>query len=87
MVDLNIPDTAAERAAKRSLTTGEEIELIKARMRLIEGLITEIRRDLARSASPVAQLAPDGTVAIRDPNIIAQEQATGTRGYSPNPIE
>jgi hypothetical protein len=65
-------------------TTSTEIELLKARVRLIEQLITEIRRDLARSTSPVALAAPDGTVAIRDPNILAQEQATGMRGYAPH---
>ena len=36
----------------------------------------------ARSVAPVAQDAPDGTVAIRDPDIIAQQQRTEMRGYS-----
>jgi hypothetical protein len=66
------------------VTIGTEIELLKARVRLLEQLITEIRRDLARTSSPVALTAPDGTVAIRDPDILAQEQATGMRGYAPH---
>ena len=65
-------------------TVGMEIELLKARVRLLETLITNVQRDLARVSAPVAQTAPDGTVAIRDPNILAQEQATGMRGYAPH---
>lgn len=44
--------------------------------------IAVVRRQIARSVAPVAQDAPDGTVAIRDPDIIAQQQRTEMRGYS-----
>jgi uncharacterized coiled-coil protein SlyX len=49
--------------------------------------IGKIRREIARSVAPIAQDAPDGTVAIRDPDILAQQQRTQTRGYSrPIPV-
>lgn len=44
--------------------------------------VVRIQRQIARSVAPVAQDAPDGTVAIRDPDIIAQQQRMRTRGYS-----
>ena len=31
----------------------------------------------------VTRVSADGTVAIRDPSIIAQRQRTGTFGYAP----
>lgn len=42
-----------------------EIELLKARMRVIETLLTEIRRDLA--------------LVVRNPDVAKQEIATGMR--------
>ena len=48
--------------------------------------VVRIRRDLARSVAPVAYGAPDGTVAIRDPNIIAQEYRTRVRGHALKPV-
>ena len=47
--------------------------------------VVRIQRQIVRSVAPVAQDAPDGTVAIRDPNIIAQQQRTGMRGYTQYP--
>ena len=47
--------------------------------------VVRIQRQIARSVAPVAHDAPDGTVAIRDPDIIAQQYRTGTRGHAPKP--
>jgi hypothetical protein len=44
--------------------------------------VVRIQRQIARSVAPVAQDAPDGTLAIRDPDILLQQQRTQTRGYS-----
>jgi uncharacterized coiled-coil protein SlyX len=52
---------------------------------LTQQTIVQIRREIARSVAPVAHDAPDGTVALRDPNIIAQQLRTGVRGYSQHP--
>jgi hypothetical protein len=46
--------------------------------------IAAIRRNIARATGPVAYDAPDGTVAIRDPDIIAQEYRTKMRGHAPD---
>lgn len=77
MTDPNIIDDPADTVAKR-------IDRLERTMERVLYLISIIRRDLARTSAPVLLDAPDGTVAIRDPNILAQEQATGMRGYAPN---
>ena len=66
------------------ITIGARVTRLEEAVVVILGLISNIRRDISLASAPVAFAAPDGTVAIRDPNILAQEQATGMRGYAPN---
>ena len=54
-----------------------------ARVDLLERELAEIKTVLRQPRGAVTRASPDGTVAIRDPNILAQEQATGMRGYAP----
>lgn len=64
-------------------TIARRIDRLERTMERVLYLISRIHRDLARTSAPVLLDAPDGTVAIRDPNILAQEQATGMRGNAP----
>jgi hypothetical protein len=59
------------------------INLLLARVDLLERELAEIKTVLRQPRGAVTRASPDGAVAIRDPNILAQEQATGTRGYAP----
>jgi hypothetical protein len=45
--------------------------------------VVRIQRQITRSVAPVARDAPDGTIAIRDPDIIAQQFRTKVRGHAP----
>jgi hypothetical protein len=58
-------------------------DLVYARIDLLERELAEIKTVLRQPRGAVTRVSPDGTVAIRDPNILAQEQATGMRGYAP----
>jgi hypothetical protein len=73
-----MPDTDTERI----------LTLLMARVDLVERELAEIKTFLRQPKGAVARgavalTAPDGTVAIRDPDIIAQQQRTGMRGYTP----
>lgn len=59
------------------------IRLTIARVDLLERELAEIKTVLRQPKGAVTRVAEDGTVAIRDPNIILQQQRTGTRGYTP----
>ena len=54
-----------------------------ARIDYLERELAEIKTVLRQPKGAVTRASPDGTVAIRDPDIIAQQQRTGTRGYIP----
>jgi len=54
-----------------------------ARVDYLERELAQIKTVLRQPKGAVARTAPDGTVAIRDPDIIAQQQRTRTRGYTP----
>jgi hypothetical protein len=59
------------------------LTLLMARVDYLERELAEIKIVLRQPKSAVARSAPDGTVASRDPDIIAQQQRTGMRGYTP----
>jgi hypothetical protein len=59
------------------------LTLLIARVDLLERELAEIKTFLRQPKGAVARTSPDGTVAIRDPDIIAQQQRTGMRGYTP----
>ena len=59
------------------------LALLLARVDLLERELAEIKTVLRQPKGAVTRASPDGTVAIRDPDIIAQQQRTGTRGYIP----
>jgi hypothetical protein len=61
----------------------DPIVLLNARVDLLERELAEIKMVLRQPREAVARVSDDGTVAIRDPDIIAQQQRTGTAGYSP----
>jgi hypothetical protein len=61
------------------ITFGQDLEILKARVRLIEEMVTEIRRDIARVATPNVAVTPVD-IAIRDPAVWAEELRTGMRG-------
>jgi uncharacterized coiled-coil protein SlyX len=46
--------------------------------------ISEIRNQIARSVAPGLNAAPDGTVAIRNPDVIAQQFRMRVRGRAPS---
>ncbi len=58
------------------ITLGQDVEILKARVRLIEQMLTEINRNVAR----VATSSTPVDIAIRDPAVWAQEVVTGMRG-------
>jgi Mg2+ and Co2+ transporter CorA len=64
----------------------DSLAALAARIEQLEREVANLRRALSSQinalAGAAARAAPDGTVAIRDPDILAQEQATLTRGYS-----
>jgi hypothetical protein len=68
----------------------DSLAALAARFDQLEREVANLRRALSSRidalAGVVARTAPDGTVAIRDPNILAQEQATLTRGYAPSTL-
>lgn len=57
------------------------LDLLLARVDLLERELAEIKTVLRQPKGAVTRTSPDGTVAIRDPNILLQEQVTGMRGY------
>lgn len=59
------------------------VRQILARIDLLERELAEIKTVLRQPMNAVTRVSADGTVAIRDPNIIAQRQRTGTFGYAP----
>jgi hypothetical protein len=61
----------------------DPIVLLTARIDYLERELAEIKTFLRQPKGAVARTSPDGTVAIRDPDIIAQQQRTGMRGYAP----
>ena len=61
------------------LTLGQEFEILKGRVRVIEELLTEVRHDIARVAVPNITTTPVD-VALRDPAVWAEEVRTGMRG-------
>jgi hypothetical protein len=61
-------------------TTGQEIAVLKGRLRVVEEMITEIRRDLARVAVPTADTTTPVDIVLRDPAVWREELATGMRG-------
>ena len=58
------------------------LELLFARVDLLERELAEIKTFLRQPRGAVTRVSADGTVAIRDPNILLQEQLTGMRGYA-----
>jgi hypothetical protein len=66
------------------ITLAARVARLEETVVVMLGLVANLRRDIGQASAPVAFAAPDGTVAIRDPNIIAQEQATGMRGNAPH---
>ena len=62
------------------ITFGQDFEILKARVRLIEEMITEIRRDIARVAVPTADTTTPVDIVLRDPAVWREELATGMRG-------
>ena len=63
-------------------TTEGRIERLERVVATLSSMVTDLRNDLARSAAPIALEGPDGTVSIRDPDIIAQCQVTGIHAYA-----
>jgi hypothetical protein len=61
----------------------DTLQLLMARVDLLERELAEVKTVLRQPKGAVARTSPDGTVAIRDPDIIAQQQRTGMRGYVP----
>ena len=61
-------------------TTGQEIAILKGRLRIVEDLLTAIRRDLARVALPTTTTTTPVDIVIRDPAVWREELATGMRG-------
>jgi hypothetical protein len=61
----------------------DTLQLLMARVDLLERELAEIKTFLRQPKGAVTRTSPDGTVAIRDPDIIAQQQRTGMRGYTP----
>ena len=59
------------------------IELLLARVDYLERELAQIKTFLRQPKGAVTRASADGTVAIRDPDILAQQQRTGTRGYVP----
>ena len=82
-------DTVEDRVARLEQNVVEICEVlrrIEQTIAVTQQTLVQIRRNVARSVAPVAYGAPDGTVAIRDPDIIAQQYRTGTRGHAPKAI-
>jgi hypothetical protein len=63
--------------------TADTITQLLARVDYLERELAEIKTVLRQPKGAVARTSPDGTVATRDPDIIAQQQRTGMRGYTP----
>jgi hypothetical protein len=63
--------------------TIDPISITQARVDLLERELAEIKTVLRQPRGAVTRASADGTVAIRDPDIIAQQQRTGMRGYTP----
>ena len=59
------------------------LALLMARVDYLERELAEIKTVLRQPKGAVARTSPDGAAAIRDPDIIAQQQRTGTRGHTP----
>ena len=59
------------------------LTLTLARLDSLERTLAELKTVLKQPMNAVARVSADGTVAIRDPNIIAQRQRMGTFGYTP----
>ena len=59
------------------------LALLLARVDYLERELAEIKTVLRQPKGAVARTSPDGTVASRDPDIVAQQQRTGMRGYTP----
>jgi hypothetical protein len=72
-----MPDTADTTDTIRILM------VLNARVDSLERTLAEIKTALRQPMNAVARTSADGTVAIRDPNIVAQRQRTGTFGYAP----
>ena len=62
------------------ITFGQDFEILKARVRLIEEMITEIRRDIARVALPTTTTTTPVDISVRDPAVWAEQVRTGMRG-------
>ena len=59
------------------------LTLTLARIDSLERTLAELKTVLRQPMNAVARVSADGTVAVRDPNIVAQRQRTGTFGYTP----
>jgi hypothetical protein len=59
------------------------LTLLMARVDYLERELAQIKTVLRQPKGAVARSSPDGAVAIRDPDIVAQQQRTGMRGYTP----
>jgi hypothetical protein len=63
--------------------TESTITQLLARVDYLERELAQIKTFLRQPKGAVTRASADGTVAIRDPDILAQQQRTGTRGYVP----
>jgi len=63
--------------------TADTITQLLARVDYLERELAEVKTFLRQPKGAVARTSPDGAAAIRDPDIIAQQQRTGTRGHTP----
>jgi hypothetical protein len=78
-----MPTDLASITHDQTSRNSDTIKLLMARVDLLERELAEIKTVLRQPRGAVTRASPDGTVAIRDPDILAQQQRTGTRGYVP----
>lgn len=71
-------DTIADTEARRW------IEILLARVNLLERELAKVKEALPPSGA-ITLMAASGTGSLRDPGILKQEHATGTRGYGEPP--
>ena len=77
MIDINnLPEDRLNRLERA-------VEIMLARVDYLERELAQIKTFLRQPKGAVTRASADGTVAIRDPDILAQQQRTGTRGYVP----